>query len=91
MQGGVPGIPHDPGHEIPSAESVKRQDSPRSEMMSDRSLSGPDESPEAKHPTWAFLHILGSGGVALRGKGLSVFRNRPRQQIISAERGLAQC
>eukprot|EP00178_Gracilaria_changii_P025308 TRINITY_DN78050_c0_g1_i1.p1 TRINITY_DN78050_c0_g1~~TRINITY_DN78050_c0_g1_i1.p1 ORF type:complete len:2765 (-),score=377.85 TRINITY_DN78050_c0_g1_i1:2210-9988(-) len=61
--------------------------SPISEIKSDRSSEFSSMSMASRRPASAFLHMLSNEGVALGRQGLSLFINRPRQQVISAVRG----
>ena len=65
----------------------RKRGSSTKDVVSD-SLSETDSHKSGhRRPAGAFLHILGDEGVALGRQGLSVFINRPRQQVISAVKG----
>ncbi|PXF49501.1 hypothetical protein BWQ96_00817 [Gracilariopsis chorda] len=61
--------------------------SPIREIKSDGYSELSTENLASRRPAGAFLHILSNEGVALGRQGLSLFINRPRQQVISALKG----
>ncbi|CAN8069757.1 unnamed protein product [Agarophyton chilense] len=70
-----------------TVKNGKQNVSPISDIKSDCYSELSSESTASRRPASAFLHMISNEGVALGRQGLSLFINRPRQQVISAVKG----
>lgn len=57
------------------------------QRSSDHVSNSESDAPAHRRPAGAFLHMISHEGAALGRKGVSLFINRPREQVMNAMRG----